>query len=55
MTLPEIIRYVRIETIAGRHLHHCFAAASVRALGWRRMMAARRIARRLNLKHHIAQ
>lgn len=55
MNLPAIIRYIRVETIAGRHLHHCFAAASVRAEGWRRMQAARRIARRLNLQHHIAQ
>ena len=49
MTLPEAIRFLRREIVTGDHLHRCFCDSRTRAEGWRRMQAAKRIARRLNL------
>lgn len=49
MTRQAALKYLRIELIAGRHMHHCFADQAVRSTGWRRICAARRIERRLNL------
>lgn len=54
MTRPAIIRYLRIELLAGRHLHYCFADQAVRSTGWRRICAARRIERRLNLNAGVS-
>jgi hypothetical protein len=49
MKLPDCIRYIRSQIIAGKHLHNCFADSNVRATGWRKIQAARRIERRLKL------
>ena len=49
MSLPVAITYLRREIITGDHLHRCMAEASLRAEGWKRIQAAKRIARRLNL------
>lgn len=47
--MKRIIAYLRNEIIAGKHLHHCMPDASLRAIGWKRMQDALRIARRLNI------
>ena len=47
--MKKIISYLRNEIIAGKHLHSCMADSSLRALGWKRMQSARRIARRLDI------
>ena len=51
MSLPATIRHIRKELTAGDHLHRCMADAALRSEGWRRMQAAKRLARRLNLNH----
>lgn len=49
VSLPAAIAYIRREWAVGDHLHRCFADQNTRAEGWKRMQAARRIARRLGL------
>lgn len=51
MNLAKVLHHLRTEIAVGKHLHECFASPDVRREGWKRMMAAKRIARRLNLKH----
>lgn len=45
----KTIAYLRKEIITGKHLHQCMADAATRALGWKRIQDAIRIARRLNI------
>jgi hypothetical protein len=48
-TNMKTLRYLRNEITVGRHLNTCHPSPEVRALGWKRMQDARRIARRLRL------
>ena len=51
MSTRNAIRHIRKELALGDHLYQCFADTSIRRLGWRRIQAARRIARRLKLQN----
>jgi hypothetical protein len=45
----KTLDYLRTEILAARQLHASHPSPEVRALGWKRMQDARRIARRLGL------
>jgi len=49
--MNRALQHIRKETIAGRHLYECFADSKIRQIGWKRIQAARRIARRLKLEN----
>ncbi len=49
MSLTQIIRYVRVEIITGKHLRDAFCEQTKREEGWQRIQRALRIARRLDI------
>lgn len=49
MSKEQAFKYIRVEIITGRHLNTAFINDQVRHDGWRRMQAAKRIARRLDI------
>ena len=49
MSKPQILRFLRVKVITGRHLNTAFINQEVREEGWQRIQRARRIARRLDI------